>query len=283
MSLNLPQEECVKRILKRGETSGRVDDTREVIENRLKEYEKKTLPVAQFYKEKGIYVPIDGIGEIDEVFDRLAIKIKSILRRVLLNVVLLGYPGAGRGTQAKMVAKKYDLTYLSMAKILQKAVAEGSLPEGITDRMEEGKLIDDEIVIKLIEKTIKSKESEETNGFVFKGFPRTIVQAYILDGLLRKANTSLSCIIDLKVPTLQVIRRLADRSKTEKARAYDSSTEAILRRLEDYEMQTLPVNKYYSQERNILSVDGVGTTDEVFERVDEVVNQAKRNKWRLLF
>ena len=141
--------------------------------------------------------------------------------------------------------------------------------------MENGKLVPDEIVIRLIEKKIKL--NKDANGFVFKGFPRTIIQAYILDGLLRKQNTSISCIIDLSVPVLQLVKRLAERGKTDQKRRYDIQTESIVKRLEEHEKKSIPVMKYYQKEKKVFTVNGLGNKDDIFQKVLKHIEFAIKN------
>ena len=244
ISLVIPPEESMKRLLKRAATSGRADDNEAVIKNRLKEYEQKTAPVAQFYKDQEIYFPIDGTGTIEQTNAKIEEVIAKELRKVLFNVVLLGYPGAGRGTQARSLAKEYNLVYLSTGEMLKEEIGKQSrVGKAVKAVFDKGDLVPDEIVIRLIEKHIK--KNPEANGFIFKGFPRTLVQAYILDGLLRKINSSVSFTLDIQCPTLELIKRLDARGKTDRRMSYDMETETIVHRLEQHEKVCLPVGDYY--------------------------------------
>jgi adenylate kinase len=273
LSLEVPRDESVKRLISRGETSGRSDDNEEVINNRLDEYEQKTLPVLDFYKERGKYVPINGVGSIKSIFEDITETIHTNLRKDQLNIVMLGYPGSGRGTQAQMLAKKYDLNYMSMGDLLFKeATNKTEVGKIVEPLIEKGEIVPDEIVIRLIEKHIK--ENPDTNGFIFKGFPRTVVQAYILDGLLRKSGSTLSCIIDIEVRTLQLIKRLAYRGKKDNRISYKTSTDAIIERLEEHEEITLPVLEYYSKDREVSKVDGNGSKSEIFDKLCTVVEES---------
>jgi len=275
LSLEVPADVSTKRLLDRAKTSGRSDDTAEVIQYRLKEYEEKTAPVAEFYREKEIYVPIQGVGPIEGIYAELEASIDQELRKVLFNIVLLGYPGAGRGTQARKLAEKYNLVYLSTGEMLkdeiQRKTQAGKDAQAIFDQ---GNLVPDEIVIKLIEKHIR--RNPEANGFIFKGFPRTIVQAYILDGLLRKIGSSVSYIMDITLPTLELIKRLDARGKTERRMSYDLETTTIVHRLEEHEKKCLPLVAYYGKQREVAVIDGVGTPDEIFARIEGPVEEAWR-------
>lgn len=273
--LDVSEEESMKRLIHRSKTSGRRDDTEEVIKNRLKEYQDKTAPVASFYKDQGIFFQVKGTGSVDEISRRLEKIIDKELRKVLFNIVLLGYPGAGRGTQARTLADKYNLVYLSTGEMLkeeiQKGSAVGTEAQSIFDK---GDLVPDEIVIKLIEKHIK--RNPDANGFIFKGFPRTLVQAYILDGLLRKIHSSVSFTLDIQCPTLELIKRLDARGKTEKRMKYDMETSTIVHRLEQHEKICLPVVEYYRKHGKMTVINGNGSPHEVWSRIEEPAE----NAWR---
>lgn len=273
LSLEVPEAELITRLLERAKTSGRKDDNLEVIKYRLKEYKEKTIPVIGFYEEKNIYHAIDGVGPIEEVNKRLIKAIEDTLSKSLLNIVLFGYPGAGKGTQAKLVAEKFNLKYISTGKLLRKEIAEdtefGEIAKPFMDR---GENVPDEIVIRLVENEIKTHP--EANGFIFKGFPRTMVQAYIIEGLLRKIKSSISLIVDISTSPVECIKRLSARSKTPNKRSYDRNVESIVTRFEEYEEKTQPVDTYYQKQNKVKKVNGKGTPDEVFEEISQVIEEA---------
>jgi len=183
ISLAVPEEVSVQRLLERGRTSGRTDDNETVIRNRLNEYYEKTIPVINFYKEKGIFSEVDGTQSVENVRKDIKAIVKKELSKRLLNIVLFGYPGSGRGSQGRAIAKKYGLEYVATGPMLHEEIEKGSeIGKQIKDLFDNGKLIPDEIVVPLIEKKIEN--SKGVKGFIFKGFPRTLVQSYILDGLL---------------------------------------------------------------------------------------------------
>lgn len=275
LSLEVPPEESFKRLLQRAKTSGRSDDTETVIKNRLKEYAEKTAPVAEFYKDQGLYFPIEGVGSIEEINEKLEEIIEQELRKVLFNVVLLGYPGAGRGTQARNLAKKYNLVYLSTGEMLKEEIAKKSeVGNTVQSIFNQGDLVPDEIVIKLIEKHIK--RNPEANGFIFKGFPRTLVQAYILDGLLRKINSSVSFTLDIQCPTLELIKRLDARGKTQRRMSYDLETATIVHRLEQHEKLCQPLVDYYGKSGKVTAINGEGNPEEVWQRIEGPAEAAWR-------
>jgi len=274
-SIEVPPEICIERMLHRASIEGRADDRREVIDVRLREYREKTEPVLGFYQEKGILVPIDGTVTPDGVFDQITKAVDHSLRQVHLNVVVLGAPGSGRSTQAKLLAERYNLHYISTTDLLADA-AKRPGPQGaqIAAMMEQGALVPDEIVIREIEGYIKTHPGK--NGMIFKGFPRTLVQAYILDGLLRKIGQRVSCILNLHVPTLELFRRLSLRGLSETGQQYDQSTDTIVRRIEDHERYACEIIDYYEKARGLHTIDGTGTRDEIYDRMAVQVEEAFR-------
>jgi adenylate kinase len=273
LSLEVPRDELVHRLLSRAKISGRIDDTEEVVEVRLQEYENKTLPVAEFYKDRNKFVAINGVGDIEDIYQRLTETVDDTLKKELLNVVLLGPPGAGKGTQGKLMAEKYNMTYISTGKLFRKEIKLGTeIGKKAAPYLEKGEIVPDEYAIQLIEREITTHPN--TRGFIFKGFPRTIVQAYILDGLLRRINSSVSFCFELSVPTLESIKRLSARSKTETRRSYDMTTDMIVKRLEEYEHKTSLVAKFYRKQKKFKSIDGIGEEDEIKKRLDKAFEKA---------
>jgi adenylate kinase len=271
LSLEVPKEELIKRLIERGKSSGRSDDNLDVIKKRLQEYEEKTMPLIDFYKERGKYIAINGVGDISEITDRLNDAIEKTLKRRYFNIVVTGKPGSGRGTQAKKIAEKYNLAYISTGKLMRKEIAEGT-PLGLACKkyMDRGDLVPDEYPIRIIEQVIRN--NPHVNGYVFKGFPRTLVQAYILDGLLKKNNSHVNIAIKLETTTLEAIRRLSGRSKTHKARPYDMNTDVIIHRLEEWENTIKKdVVSFYQNQSKLIEIDGTGTDEEVFDHVDKAI------------
>ena len=275
ISLGVSEEESVKRLLLRGATSGRSDDNEAVIRNRLRGYNDKTLPVLQFFKDRGLYREVDGTLPIDAVGERIDAFLTEELRKRLFNVVLFGYPGSGRGSQGRALAKTHGLEYVATGTMLDEEIRRGTeLGKRVTALYESGELVPDEIVVQLIEQRLAA--SNGVKGFIFKGYPRTHVQSYILDALLKKHESSISRIIELEVPMLDLIARLDARSKTPRSMPYDSSTAKIVRRLQDHETKTLPVIAKYSQRHEVVRIDGTGTFDDVYSRLSAVVEDGLR-------
>jgi adenylate kinase len=266
LSLEVPDEELVRRLRSRAQVSNRKDDSNDVIQYRLEEYYSKTVPVAKYYQDKGICFSIDGTGAIEDVQARLDIAVQKSLENRWVNLIVFGYPGSGKGTQAKKMAEKYNLVYISTGKMLRKEIKEDTEIGRIAKPyMDKGIIVPDEIAIKLIEEKIQA--SPGSRGFIFKGFPRTIVQAYIVDGMLKKMNSSVTSAIELQVSQLEAMKRLAQRSKTDRSRLYDMDTETIVSRLEEYEQKTMLARNFYNKRNLLHVVSGVGTEDEVFESI----------------
>jgi adenylate kinase len=273
ISLEIGEEESVQRLLKRAATSGRTDDNETVIRNRLREYQEKTLPVIQFYKDKGVFRAVKGDNSIDEVRKDIIAVVKDELRKHPVNVVLFGYPGSGRGSQGRALAKHFELEYIATGPMLDAEISRQT-PIGKKIQMlyESGALVGDELVVPLIEQ--KLEESKDVRGFIYKGFPRTLVQSYILDGLIRKRGATISKVIDIELPMLELIKRLDARSKTNACMPYDSATEKIVQRLQDHETKTVPVIEKYAQIHGVTKVDGTGTFEEVFERLKAILEKS---------
>jgi adenylate kinase len=273
LSLEVPKDELVSRLMDRGKVSGRSDDNLEVIQNRLTEYEDKTLPLIDFYKDRGKYISINGVGTIDDITKRLNDAIEKTLKRNYFNIVVTGKPGAGRGTQAKKLADKYNLAYISTGKLMRQEIASGSdLGLKCQEFMLRGDLVPDEYPIRIIEMVIR--DNPHVNGYVFKGFPRTLVQAYILDGLLKKINSKVDLAIELNIGTLAAIKRLSERSKTQKARPYDMNTDVIIHRLEEWKHTIKKdVASFYAEQNKLIQQDGSADDETVFESIDVEVSK----------
>lgn len=272
ISLNVPRDMLKERLLNRATISGRSDDTEQVIDFRLKEYDDKTIPVAKFYQEKNIYYGIDGVGKLDDVFSRIDHSIESALKETLLNVVLIGRPGGGKGSQGHLLAEKFNLVYISTGHLLRNEIKKGTeLGKLVAPYLQTGLNVPDEIIIQMLENEIKHHPTAK--GFIFKGFPRTIVQAYILDGMLLRMKTSVSIAINLDVPMLECFKRLSARSKTERRRSYDSETDLIIQRMEEYENHTKPVIEFYKKQRKFTTVSGIGDKVEINENLSSVIEK----------
>ena len=278
LNIDISDEEATKRLLKRGQDSGRADDNLEVITQRLKAYHEKTVPVLDFYKEKGNLVDIDGMGSIAEIQQRISKSLEASLSKQWMNIVLYGAPGSGRATYGKKIAQEFNLEYISTGDILQEEIKQnGKFSLEIQKYMNEGAHVPDEIVVRLLENKIKDKP--KAKGFIFKGFPRTMIQAYILDGLLRKHHTSISTVINFNVPTLDLIERLENRGKTKEAMPYDKSIESIVLRLREHEKKTTQVLEFYKKQNRVIDIDGTLSKSETYNILTQIIKKEfKKNR-----
>ncbi len=277
ISIHVPEELSVQRLLHRGTTSGRLDDNETVIRKRLKEYYDKTLPVLNFYKEKGIFYEVDGTKEVEDVTRQIEAVIEGELNKRLYNVLLFGYPGSGRGYIGKALAERFGLEFVATGRIIdQEILNRKDIGNDIKEAWAEGQLVPDEIAIRIIEERLEN--SKNVKGFIFKGFPRTLVQSYIFDALLQKHDTKLSKIIELVVPPLDLITRLDERSQKKQLEEEGELTTAqIVKRLREHEIKTLPVIEKYRQTNEVVQIDGQGTFEEVFQRVSQEVESGMKN------
>ncbi len=276
VSIEVSEEESVNRLLNRAKTSGRSDDNETVIKNRLKEYRDKTLPVLNFYKEKGNYIAVNGMQSISKVTEDIDKIINNLLSKKLLNIVMFGHPGSGRGSLGKALAKKYKLEFVATGEMLEEEIKKNSdIGKKVQNLYENGQLVPDDIVIPLIEK--KLEQSQGKRGFIFKGFPRTLVQSYILDGLLKKYDSYIAKIFEIKVDTLELIRRLDQRSKTDAAMPYDSSTEKIVKRLQEHEDKTVPVIEKYKETHDVTIIDGTPSFEKVLKNLSDEIEKSFKN------
>lgn len=276
ISIEVPEEESVKRLLNRGKTSGRSDDNELVIRNRLKEYKNKTLPVLNFYKERGNYFSMNGVQTINDVTEDIVNLINNKLSKKLLNIVMFGYPGSGRGSLGKALAEKYNLEFVATGAMLEEEIENGTeTGKKIKALYDSGELVPDDIVVPLIEQKIEN--SKGVKGFIFKGFPRTLVQSYILDGILKKHDSYIAKIFEIEVDTLELIRRLDRRSKTDACMPYDTGADKIVKRLQEHKEKTIPVIEKYKENHEVSIIDGMLSFEKVFENLSNEIESSFKN------
>lgn len=189
----------------------------------------------------------------------------------MLNIILCGAPGCGKGTQSDLIVNKYGLTHLSTGELMRAEMASGSeLGKLINSYISQGQLVPDEVTIQMLEKHIDSLPAE-TKGLVFDGFPRTENQAVELEKLMVKRGDKAALLLDIHVPEDEVIHRLIERGKTS-GRA-DDNLETIKQRLVVYHRQTEPVAAYYKSLDKYQAVDGLGTIPEIFTRIEKLLDE----------
>lgn len=187
-----------------------------------------------------------------------------------MKAVLLGGPGAGKGTQAAKLKEHYSIAHLSTGEVLREARSAGTeLGEKAASYMDAGKLLPDDIILGIVGEKLDSPGM--SGGFLFDGFPRTIPQAEGLDEMLATRGESLDAVISIEVPDNFVIERLLKRARIEGRP--DDNRETIENRLRVYYEQTEPLKDYYRKRGLLKPVEGTGTVDEVFERITAVLGK----------
>ncbi|MHB8258988.1 MAG: adenylate kinase [Bacteroidia bacterium] len=195
----------------------------------------------------------------------------------MLNIVLFGPPGAGKGTQSKKLCEAYHLIHLSTGDLLRDEIAQGTeLGLQAKSIMDKGELVSDYIVIAIIDSKLDA--NPHTKGFIFDGFPRTQAQAKALDELLEKRKVPINMMIALEVNDEELLHRLLLRG-VDSGRADDRDENVIRRRIFNYNNQTAPLKKYYSEQKKFHSVYGMGSVENIFELLCATIdNKTQANK-----
>ncbi|MEI3528715.1 adenylate kinase [uncultured Alistipes sp.] len=191
----------------------------------------------------------------------------------MINIVLFGAPGCGKGTQAQRLKERYGIDHVSTGEVIRGEIRRGTeLGRSMESYIAQGKLAPDEIVIGMIANYVA--EHLDAKGCIFDGFPRTTVQAEEFDKILAKHGLKVDIMVDIHVPEEELVRRILLRGK-ESGRADDASEEVIRDRLKVYHDQTAVVSDFYAAQGKYASVDGIGTIDEVFDRIAGIVDNVK--------
>lgn len=185
-----------------------------------------------------------------------------------MNLILLGPPGAGKGTQGAMLGDRMGLTKIATGDLLRSAVeAETDLGIQAKSYMDQGLLVPDDIILGLIEEVLASPEAQR--GIIMDGFPRTVGQAEAVGRRLVERGSRVDCVLSITVPRDELIKRMLGRA--EQQGRSDDTPEAIERRLVVYEEETAPLIAYYMEEGILTEVDGVGTVAEIASRIDQAL------------
>jgi adenylate kinase len=191
----------------------------------------------------------------------------------MLNIVLFGPPGAGKGTQSQKLIAQYNLVHLSTGDLLRAQIAEGT-ELGLTAKklMDEGLLVPDEVVIGMIGYALS--KNKQAAGFIFDGFPRTVAQAESLDQLLAQHNTKVACMIALEVGEEELVKRLLERGKTS-GRVDDQDETKIRRRVTVYNTETAQVAGYYAGQQKFHALNGIGEIEGIYTQICSLIDQHK--------
>ena len=183
----------------------------------------------------------------------------------MINLILFGPPGAGKGTQSAKLIEKYSLTHISTGDLFRKHLKEGTpLGKLAQDYMNKGNLVPDQVVIDMVDDKIS--HSGKISGIIFDGFPRTIPQAQALDRLLEEKKSPIKILVELVVPEDELRKRLAERAVKEN-RPDDAKPAVIENRISVYKSETAAVADYYKKANKYSSVIGVGEVDDIFKNI----------------
>ena len=189
----------------------------------------------------------------------------------MLNIVLFGPPGAGKGTQSQKLIAHYSLVHLSTGDLLRAQISQGTdLGMKAKQLMDEGSLVPDEVVIGMIDHALRAHP--QVGGFIFDGFPRTVPQARSLDKLLEQHGETITCMVALEVGEEELVTRLLERGKTS-GRPDDQDETKIRRRVTVYNTETAQVAGYYAAQGKFHALNGIGPIDDIFAQVRGLVDR----------
>ena len=193
----------------------------------------------------------------------------------MLNLVLFGAPGSGKGTQSEKIIDKYGLHHISTGEVLRKNIKEGTELGKIADSyISKGHLIPDSLMVDILRHELKSLPSD-TKGVIFDGFPRTIPQAVELENILSEMGQGLTGVVGLEVPEEELVARMLKRG-AETGRA-DDNIDTILNRLKVYHDQTEPLKEHYQGKGSYLQIDGLGDVNDIFSSISNAIDERVKN------
>ncbi|MBK8489533.1 MAG: adenylate kinase [Saprospirales bacterium] len=189
----------------------------------------------------------------------------------MINLILFGPPGSGKGTQAVTLAEKYGLIHISTGDLFRYEMSNDT-PLGLQAKsyMQKGELVPDEVTIGMLRNKVEAHP--KSNGFIFDGFPRTVAQAKALDAMLTDKTQEVSALIALEVDDDEIVARILNRGKTS-SRADDNDESIIRNRINVYNRETTPVFDYYAQTGKTKRINGIGSIEDIFDRLRQEIDQ----------
>ncbi|UJR33891.1 hypothetical protein I4U23_021311 [Adineta vaga] len=288
---DLPDDVMIERLVKRGETSGRIDDNRETITKRLNTFHEETTPILDYYNKQGKLVKIDANRKANEIFTDVSKALSQLLAQHQTNnhhdlsnkvierkpeldklkdskiIFVVGGPGSGKGTQCERIVQKYGYTHLSTGDLLREAVqSKTERGEQLNALMKEGKLVPMEVVLDLLKENM-IKNAEKSKGFLIDGYPREVPQAQKFEEVIAPCNL----VLYVKAGDDTMTERLLHRGQTS-GRVDDNET-TIKNRLQTFHNQTLPVLDLYKNQGKLAEVNSELAPDDVFNEVRTVLDK----------
>ena len=189
----------------------------------------------------------------------------------MLNIVIFGAPGSGKGTQSDKLIEHYNLFHISTGDVLRDNIRRGTelgnIAKGFIDQ---GQLVPDELIIGILAQVLDENKEQASEGVIFDGFPRTIPQAEALEQLLADRGTQVDAVVGLEVPEEELIKRILLRGQL--SGRSDDNEETARKRLETYHNQTSPLKAYYQEQGKYLAINGLGNIDDIFELIKEAID-----------
>jgi adenylate kinase len=185
------------------------------------------------------------------------------------NFIIFGSPGAGKGTQAELLAEKYNLIHLSSGAILRKAIQDGLVSNNTIKYLQAGRLAPEKTIISLMQKAIK--KHQKSLGLVFDGFPRTLNQAKKLDIILSEKNLTIDRVMEIKINQKEGTKRILERAKT--SGRTDDNKKTLQTRFKIYRQKMNPIKAYYRKQKKLISIDGCRQVKEIFEQLSAEVEK----------
>lgn len=193
----------------------------------------------------------------------------------MLNIVIFGPPGSGKGTQSKKIADEYQLMHLSTGDLLREEIKKNtSVGKQVKKYIDKGELVPDAIIIKELYK--QASDHVDSPGFIFDGFPRTIVQAEMLDKMLGKHNIPINIVLNIEVEEEELFKRMMGRA--EDSNRSDDKEEIIHKRIDIYKDQTYPLINYYKKQDKLVNINGMASVEKVFEKICHAIDTYKSCK-----